>query len=189
MTERIENLLRQAGTMVDTADVPADCRAVAFAKVMDLLVGEQSLPSESSSPPGSDAATSWDWMATLGNKFNKTALELEDIVFANDDGSPLLGIDPAHLGNTVAECSRNVILLLVGVRQIGGIETTTASEVLREECKRLGVYDQSNFGSTLRSLKEWFNYTGSGASIVVRLKPGGHKAFRQLLERLSDGGH
>ena len=188
MNDAIERILTDAAAIVDATDVPADCRAMAFSKAVDLLAENRKPSGESSSKPagltdrGSEVIPSW--MNTLERVTNKTTVQLEEVFFADDDGVPLIGVDPDRLGDSIARCSRSAILLLVGVRQVGGIESATDSELLREECKRLGVFDQSNFGKTLSNMRDCFNFTGSGALRVVRLKPSGRKAFRQLCDDL-----
>ena len=73
---------------------------------------------------------------------------------------------------------------------MGMSESGTSSHVLRDECKRLGVFDTNNFGKTLNSMKDWLNITGSNKSKRVGLKPKGREAFRQLLsDLLSNDGH
>jgi len=180
----MEEILTEAAAMVDSIDLPEDYRAIAFSKVIDVLAKEPSGVSERSSTTEKVSQPTSDWMERLERGTNKTAEELEELFFAGEDGEPLLGVDLGRLGTNTAQCSRKIILLLVGVRQVGGIETTTASEILRDHCKDLNAYDQSNFGKTLSGLKPWFNFTGSGSSKIIRLKPSGRKAFQQLVESL-----
>ena len=191
MNERISAILSDAAAIVDTADLPHELREVAFSKAIDLLVGDLE-PSFSHGPVAQAVGGETPvvaWMAALETDTARTRVELDEIMFGDDDGDPLVGINPTRLGDNAAERSRRAILLLAGTRQVGGIEEGTRSNILREECKRLGVYDSSNFGATLNGLKDWFNITGSGGSKVVRIKPGGRDAFRQLIRDLLGDGH
>lgn len=191
INERIKAILSDAAEIVSAVDLPHEYREVAFSRTIDLLVGD-SEPSSSYGPHaqavGSETPAP-SWMAALEADTGRTRLELDELLFEDDDGDPLVGVNPTRLGDNAAERSRRVILLLAGTRQVGGIEEGTRSNILRDECKRLGVYDSSNFGTTLNNLKDWFNITGTGGSKVARIKPGGRDAFRQLIGDLLGDGH
>lgn len=188
MNGRIEDILTDAANIVESIEITADYRTIAFSKAVDMLAYGQAQIAKLATLTGGSTHPTSDWMNALGNAVGRTAEDLEELFFADDEDTPLLSVDPGRLGENTAQCSRNVILLLVGVRQVSGIETATASEILREECKRLGIFDTSNFGKTLSGQRDWFSFTGSGASKVVRLKPSGRRAFRQLVEDLLSNG-
>ena len=188
MNKTVETLLADAAALVDAADIPEDLRTVAFSKAVDLLAETSAIAPTSSPPstPESSTTESSGWMVALKTATERNLVELEEVFFANDDGEPLVGANPTHLGSNAAKRSRNAMLLLVGARQIGNVERTTKSELLREECRRLGILDSPNFSVTLSNLKDWFNITGSRKSKVVLLKPRGREAFRDLLANLLD---
>ena len=191
MTSAIKTLLEEAALIVAEAKVPDDLREVAFSRAVELLAADRADASSSTSTrtiESQDSAAP-EWMTALESATERTHEELESVFFPSSDGSPLVGVNPTGLGNSAAERARRTILLLAGVRQIGRVEQSTKSEVLREECKRLGVYDTANFGATLNNLKDWFNFIGSRHSKSVRLKPGGQEAFRCLVGDLLGDDH
>ena len=191
MSPEIHKLLADAVAIVEAANIPQDLRPVAFEKALELILSSQTNTdhkSDSSSPSQASSNLS-DWGSILSTATNLDLLALEEIYFPGNEGEPLVGVNPTGLGNNAAERTRKTILLLVAARQIGKIEDTTSAEVLREECKRLGVYDQTNFGTTLGNLRNWFNFTGSGSSRVARLKPSGRDAFLELIAELVNGSN
>ena len=191
MTETIKTLLEDAARMIEEASVPDDLREVAFSKAVELLAAERASASPGTSIVAierQDSAAS-DWMAALEAGTRRTRDELEDVFFLGREGQPRLGIDPIRLGSNAAERSRKAMLLLAGARQIGNCEQATSSDVLREECRQLGVLDPPNFVKALNGMKNWFNIAGSGKSKSLQIKPKGRDAFRQLLDGLlSDDG-
>ena len=191
MTDAIKALLEQSAQIVAEAKIPDDLRESAFSKAVDLLAAGRSYAPSSSSEitVEQEDPTALDWMTILEAATEKPRRELESVFFPNDDGSPLVGVNPSRLGASAAERARRTVLLLAGVRQIGRVEQSTKSAILREECKRLGVYDTANFSGTLNNLRDWFNLVGSGPSKSVRLKPGGRDAFRQLIGELLGDDH
>lgn len=191
MTQNIRTVLEEALQIVEESRVPDDLREVAFAKAVELLMAEgaSGLPSSSMIARDQQQSTPSDWMTKLESTTHKTQDELGNVFFFDGDGEPRLGVDPVRLGRNAADRSRKAMLLLAGARQIGDGEQATPSEVLREECKQLGVLDGPNFAKALNGMKNWFNITGSGKSKHLQIKPKGRDAFRQLLdELLNDDG-
>lgn len=190
MSDAIEALIAKAVSIVDAAKIPNDLRAPAFAKTVDLLTMDDAasatdVPSEPTMRHSNSSAT---WMQDVSVAADRNLVELEELFFMEDDEMPRVGVNPTRLGNSAAQRSRKIALLIAGARQVGNIEQSTTSESIREECKRLGVFDISNFGKTIGKLKDWFNITGSGSTKVLRIKPGGRDAFRDLIgELLGDG--
>lgn len=191
MSDDIRSVLIDALSIVDSANIPSDLRGTAFAKAVDLLIGKDTprIRRPSSELPAHHAGSSTSWMQEVAGAIDRDPEELEQLFFAEDDEMPLVGINPTRLGSSAAERTRNVALLLAGVRQVGGIEHATTSELIRKECDRLGVFDTGNFGKTISGLKDWFNITGSGRSKVLRIKPGGRDAFRSLIGELLGDSH
>ena len=188
MTDAIKTVLEEAALIVAEARVPDDLREIAFAKAVDQLVADRaSNPVRSLDERGE---TQLAWMITLESATQKTREELEEVFFESDDGAPLISVNPTRLGKGAAAPTRHAILLIAGARQVGMVESVTSSDHLRDECKRLGVFDTNNFGKTLAGMRDWLNITGSGRSKRVGLKPKGREAFRQLLDDLlsNDGG-
>lgn len=188
MSSAIEEIIADAVAIVEASSIPGDLRPVAFAKIMDLLAA-QSLQESSISGPDSDriaSVQSSGWMDALVAATSLPQLYLEEIFFVDNEGNPLVGIDPIRLGDNAAERARKIVLLLVCARQIGGMEQSTESKLLREECERVGVYDRGNFGKTLNGLKDWFHITGARSEKAVRLKPSGRDVFRGLVSDLTE---
>lgn len=192
MSDEIKDLLADAVSIVDDANIPSDLREIAYSKAVDLLAnrGAHGSRATSADPAGRRAESSASWIKALSIAMGRDPVELEEVFFSEDDETPLVGVNPIHLGDNAAERSRSVALLVAGARQVSGLEQATSSEVIRQECKRLGVFDSGNFSTTIGRLKDWFNITGTGKTKAFRMKPGGRDAFRALLDELlrDDGG-
>ena len=191
MNDEIKAVLTSAVSIVDEANIPSDLRETAFAKAVDMLVGNSRPGTRGTSPEltAHRSESSAPWMQELTTATGRSPVELEELFFPGDDELPLVGVDITRLGKGAAQRSRKVALLIAGVRQVTGIEQGTASGTIREECDRLGVFDSGNFGKTINGLRDCFNITGSGRTKVLRIKPGGRDAFRDLIGELLGDGH
>lgn len=172
--------------LIKTAGLPEHLEGIAFGRVLDLrlLARAPIEPTIETDEVESQMRTGPTWMNALATYTGATLTQLEEIYFDDDEGMPCVGVDVSTLGTNAASRTRKLVLLLAGARQVGGIEETTNSDVLREACKRYGVYDSSNFGGTLNGMTNWLHVQGPSRSRSVRIKPSGRDAFRELLAEL-----
>jgi hypothetical protein len=178
-------LLKQAVTTVEQASVPEDLRALAFAKILEIL-SEQSAPhrnadkephkdnregtSASSGPLGRIAAS-------LG-----ISPALVDRIFDENEGELRFTGDVSALGKSRTDKVQNLaILLLAGLRwsDLDGGSATT-DETVRAEVDRLTLLDVTNYTKQIAGLKPYVIITGSGRKATYKIKYDGIEKAKEI---------
>ena len=177
--------LKEAEQIVRSAELPECLQAIAFEKALDALLANDDSPNRLGNvSDGTTDLQGSDWMSALHEATNVPIDKLQDIYVSDESGYPLVTLDSSRLGKNKAERARKVVLLVVGARQVGTLESATDSSEIIEACKRLDVHDSANFGTTLGKMSDWFHILGTGRSRNVQIKPSGRNALRDLLEAL-----
>jgi hypothetical protein len=108
--------------------------------------------------------------------------KLEQLVHMDDDG-PHVSIPGRQLGKNNAERTRTVAQALAIVRGFGLAENGTLIDVIRAECERLKVYDQTNFARYMKAL-DGYVINGTGQNRRLRARGAGIAAFPNLVDSL-----
>lgn len=195
-TNRAAAILKAAAEAVKESGVPANLRAPAFEKAVDLLSpGEAERADITDDKQTEDkrkrkhdegAVDSTDLVPRIAAKL-KVDQQLVEDVYAVDDGELKVVVAASKLEKTKAGATKQLALLVAAGRQGAGLETWTQSDELREVAKDFGKFDVTNFGKQLRELDDPFNFTGSGTNIKVKVNRGGWEAATALVTKLAGG--
>ena len=105
-------------------------------------------------------------------------------VFELAGEEPELVIPPGRLGDKSAPATRQVALLVTGVRSALGLDTSTTH--IRAAAERLHVIDPANFNGTLSKMPELALLGAAGVKDrPVRLKTAGVARARELVSELA----
>lgn len=202
MSEASETL-RKAWAAVKEARLPEEIHEVAFREAVRLMVSSPTSPgARHAGEPGGNG----NWAAAGGKPgessngeggITVTEEEIYDRVVAQadierdkleqlvdlDDGVLRISIPGLKLGKTNAERVRAVAQILTITRGFGIEEGETSLQVIRTECDRLHLYDQSNFSSDIRALSGYV-ITGTGTNRRLRAKGPGIAAFPELVDKV-----
>lgn len=166
----ISNLLGEAYSELSRSELPEPLWPAALPTVLDLLLSptsaEAGTPSTQLQPPARSGGK--EWATILAGKVRVAASSLEE-VFDLEDGEPRLIVPPSRLPAQKAPAMKVVSLLVAAARQgIGADDGWTASAVLREACKEIGVFDRANYAAELTTV-DGLAFKGSGASRRVKV--------------------
>jgi hypothetical protein len=143
--ERVTDLLADAVAAVEAANVPEGLREAAFTGALQLLAGEQLAVARSGAvePPSAEQiAPRSDPVGAGSSVLDRVAagLELDSSkvvrLFDEKDGAPELIVKAKDLPTAKSDAARDIALLVMAARQLGGIEEYTEANVLRDACKR-----------------------------------------------------
>jgi len=197
------DVLKDAWSAVEKADLPREIQPIAFREAVRLLAS----PTASAEPTGragptgrpssgvrADAAGEpndgagggavsedeiYDRVArSTGADRNK----LEQVVHLDDDG-PRVSLPGIKLGSNNADRTRAVAQIITVTRGFGLDETETPLELIRAECNRLKVYDSANFSTQISKLNGYV-VSGSGQNRRLRAKSPGIQNFPALVDSL-----
>jgi len=173
MTE-IAQPTRKLLTLLDSMELPADLRPIAFGQMFKVVLSEargRTLPLRAASEPGPALLPP---TARSGAKF---ARFLADYNLTLESLGNIVDFESAHvlarnLGSTKAESQRRLaaVLALVNAHNTG--EFTVSREQLVGACKDHGVLDPTNFASNMSGVE--FN----GFGVFTRDPNGGYKVSR-----------
>jgi hypothetical protein len=199
----VSEVLQKAWTAVGEAGLPEQIQETAFREAIRMLIpgigaaadlprvrriegngGSMVIGSDGNSSNAGDGVTvSEDEMyAKVVAQTEVDQAKLEDLVHMDDDG-PHVSIPGLKLGRSNADRTRAVAQILTIVRGFGLGESGTLLDVIRAECERLKVYDQTNFARQVRAL-DGYVITGAGPNRRLRAKGPGIAAFSNLVDSL-----
>jgi hypothetical protein len=193
--EEVIETLRSASAAVNSAAVPDDLRAAAFKAAVRLLAwdavsGDRNAEASARQPPavGPQRATgSADsgsaLLERIGERVHVTADRL-GYVYAEDGRHVRVIIRSAKLAKAKAAGAQQVALLVMAGRQAAGIDDYTESSVLRDECKRYGKFDQTNFGKHMRALDDAVITQGKAQTTKRKLTDPGFDRAGELTTKL-----
>jgi hypothetical protein len=184
MDMSVSDILKRAAAEVESAGLPDDLRATGFAKAVDLLVAAaEDIPSPAArSPNGAPGDPYGEVAQALGIDVHAVT-EVFEIV----DGNAHVIVAPSRLPQQKAAAMRDVALLISTVRQTSGIdESWTATDVIRDECRALGVFDSANFASEISGLGALFSFKGTGRARLIRVNRRGYEQAGQRIAVLAE---
>jgi hypothetical protein len=198
-SDQLAEILKQAASAVDQADLPPELHTPAFEKAVDLLSGEggQPKPTEKGKQKGQKASrheksekaapVAEISLDAIAQKTEASIEHVED-VFGLDSGELKVVIPGSKLSKSDAGGSKQLAILLVAGRAATGLDPEwTASEEIREVCRSFGVFNTANFSKTLKALSDEFRFTGNKQAMKVRLTRKGWEAAGDLIAELAGG--
>src|SRR5947209_7719954 len=122
------SLVRQTLECLEAENVPSDLRAVAFAKVFDLLSGV-SLTSAAPEPPsasttsgsgGKPVVASDDWLEKISSRLGVSREQVEGVFFLDGDKLELV-VGHARFDTAKSRATEQIALLVSAGRQAAGL--------------------------------------------------------------------
>lgn len=200
-------VLKEAWSAVETADLPEKIHEVAFREAVRLIappVGTSAQPglvgklgrstsgaNASGGSPGGNGEQSGnaitmsegDLIQRVASGTGANPHAVETLIYL-DDGVLRLNLPGIKLGKNSADRTRTIAAVFTVVRSFGLDEDDTSVELVRDEAQRLKCYDSANFSSQLKAL-QGFVLKGSGNNRRIQAKGPGIKDFPDLVNKLS----
>jgi hypothetical protein len=182
MEEYLDDL-NEAYAIVRASGIPESLWPAAFAHVLATRGTVEPAHRDEASGP-TTLQDEGDWLGRLAKRLRLEQDTLVD-VFDLEDGEPRLIVPPSRLPRQRARAMRVVALLVASARQGAGIDDGwTATAVLRDACKEMGVFDQANFAAEITAV-EGLAFKGSGVSRHVKVTARGFEQAAAEIEQLS----
>jgi hypothetical protein len=177
----ISDILAAAARDVESARLPEELREAAFVKAVELRSGGLA---------GGPAETLADGpsgqLAAVAEKLRVDPETVSQVVEITSEGVEII-VSPSLLPRQKAAATRDVALLVTATRQAAGFdEGWTDTELIREQCRNLGVFDSANFATEVAHLGAFLNFKGSGRTRKVRANLRG---FEQAGMRMRELAH
>jgi hypothetical protein len=183
----IKDILAAAVRDVDDADVPRELREVAFAKAVDLRSGRTQERISPSLASGTAEGERDGLLARVAARFRIDEQALSEVLEVRDDEVSVI-VAPSRLPRQKAAAMRDVALLVTGARQAAGIDDGwTPTEVVREACRTIGVFDSANFASEIGAMGAFFGFKGSGRDREIRVNLRGFEQAGLRVTELAAG--
>lgn len=168
---------------MEKAGVPPELQEFAFKEAVSFLREGLGAPSaggaaqehSSSGKAGESAKASRDqhdgssFFAHLAHESGVSETDLRDVLRLADDKKVMVTPATRTLGSNKSEQARTVISLVASARGIGLRESPVNAEHVREELRRKGCYDRSNFARTHLGPLKGFN-AGDRNQIILTSK-------------------
>lgn len=189
MPDDIHVILADAAADVEKAGVPDDLRAAAFSAAIALRSGGVAHPAggpPAEGPTETGMRNPAEWQAAVAKALSVDVADVEE-AFDLVDGHMHLTIPPSRLAPQKAAAMREVALLVCTARQTASLEEDgyTSVDVIREECRDLGVLDAHNFAAEISRLDDTMSFRGTGRSRHLKVnRRGFEEAGRRLRELL-----
>jgi hypothetical protein len=161
---QVTDLVARALAVVKAAETPDALQEAAFTSALALLTGSPVQTSPGGNvgsgavgqhgqqpPPSSNGHTGSTMLDKIAVGLGLTAGQVVH-VFADKDGEPELKIRSSKLPSQKASGARDIALLVMAGRQLGGIDEYTDVEVLREASKHYSRLDSKNFAKHMKAL-------------------------------------
>lgn len=192
--DKVTELLKQAASAVDAAQIPQDLRASAFEGALNLLTDRKLLSSTGTVDDGSVSKTrqedgsedGLDPDAVLEKIAGRFNIDRDDVehVFRVVDGRLDLDVPASRLDSSTAGAARQITLLIAAGRQAAELDkTSTGMEDVRRICDEYGKYDVTNFSKHVKGLKDEMRITDDG----VRVNRHGFEQAAMLVQQLAGG--
>lgn len=186
-------MLKTALQAVEDANIPADLRAIAFTKAIDVLSGSDDTTTRSSRTGENGGGGGGGGPVTESDRLKKLADALSvpheriEMLYVEHDGDLQVAADPAQLGNSTNKRAGSIGLLIAAGRQLGGWdEGPTSDAAIRSEIDRLGLYDSTNYSKHMKELGAWFNVNGTSRSATYKLKFSGREYLKALAKEITE---
>lgn len=170
---------------ISSLDMPEDYKRISFKAALEGLqaVG---MPSALDVPLGTpnrqhvESKEDADLLAKVAHRSSLEVRVVADVVRA-DQGVLSLILPSRLLPNSMAAATRDLALLVAGVRQAAELEEWTPLNAIADVCRDYNVYDSKNFASTVTSMTDCFRVSGSGKSRSVRLTVPGWERWSEKM--------
>jgi hypothetical protein len=159
--QQVTDLISRALAAVKSAKTPPVLQEVAFTSALGLLIGSPAqLPHAGNvgaegkrphSPAKSNEETGSAMLDKIAIGLGLSAAHVVRL-FADKDGVPELKVKSSKLPPQKAKGARDIALLVMAARQLGGIDEYTEMDVLRDASKHYGRLDPTNFAKHMKVL-------------------------------------
>jgi hypothetical protein len=181
----IDAILSAASQDVEKAGVPDDLRAIAFAKAVDLRAAQGIAPNDPQAPQPPMGVS--DLAGRVAARLRVDASAVAEVIEVTQDSVDVI-VAPSRLPRQKAAATRDVALIVTSARQAAGIDDGwTSAEVVREQCRNLGVFDSPNFATELGRMSDVFGFKGSGRSRQIRVNMRGYEQAGLRIAELAGG--
>jgi hypothetical protein len=193
MKEGFTAILENALQITKEANLPPNLEAIGFEKTIDYLLGNHSgsdkqQRSRVTAPSGneSDADDSRSPLETIAQKLQVELSTVQEIFSFDADKGLQLIVGAGKLGPEKRAAMRLLAVLVVGGRQVGGLEEWTNLATVREVCDQFGRLDAKNFSTVMNGLDDIFGYRGKGgANRQMRINRSGWEELKTVMTNLS----
>jgi hypothetical protein len=183
----VVDILRAARDAVATAEIPEELRGVAFAKAVDLLSGPSGQigkPPLGNLPPSNDAGESAHSVTAVSRKLGLQVPVLESVYDLTDDAVTVV-IARSRLPEQKGPATKLLALLLAVGRQSAGYDDGwTATEVIRQQCSDVGIFDGNHFAESIGQMDDVFVHRGKGLRREVKVTQHGYEVAAREIRRL-----
>jgi hypothetical protein len=186
----LTDLLRTAAEIVERAELSPELKGAAFPHVLEVLTHD---PSSGKRPtnnppmaPAIDVASARAGsVATIATALSLDAETLEAI-YALNEGELEVIISSRKIAANRSEGTKELALLLVTGRQLGGWDQEgTSVELIRELARSYNTYQSNHFAETLKEMDDSIALVGPARSRRAKLLRPGHEAAKELIEKLA----
>lgn len=169
--QQVADLIHRALAAVKSAKTPPALQEIAFTAALGLLMGN---PIQLPKTGNSGAEGKWTHSPSNSNEetgsvmLDKVAIGLglnaKQVVhlFADKNGVPELKAKSSKIPSQKATGARDIALLVMAARQLGGIDEYTELGVLRDAAKHYSRLDSKNFAKHMKAL-DHCTITANGA--------------------------
>jgi hypothetical protein len=184
------DLLKEAVSAVDEANVPQDLREIAFTKVLEFLQANSDSSQAKNAQIFPEKSAGID-SGALSQIASKVGIEphLLDRVFEESKDGLIFSGDAKAFGSTKAKMVQGIVLLILAGRRWSGLDNgvTTSDEIVRAEVDRNSLLDVTNYGKHISALKPYVTITGTGKNATYKIKHDGLERAKQIVQSLVSG--
>src|ERR1700709_882936 len=185
---RIREVLIKALTEVDAADLSPELRPIAFRATLEALLRGSAVPVEhggAEKHPHVDAnAPARGELETLAHKL-KVQPEVVGEVYHLSEGKLEIIVGAGKISSSSSAATRELALLVVGGRQLAGLEEWTNLNEIREVAENFGKYDSPNFARCISQMDSVFSFRGKGRQREVKLNRVGLEELQKHVNKLT----
>jgi hypothetical protein len=176
----LEEILRDAVTVVERAGVPDDLRGVAFERVLSEMRVRGRDPSvERRADP--EATT---LHGRIGARLGVSAEEASEVYF-DEEGTLGIAVPASRLDRSKAGGTKQLALLLAAGRQAAGLEEWTSAADIRRVCDEFGRFDSRNFAAVLMEMDDVLQFRGNRQRREARVRRTGFEQAGSLVRSLA----
>lgn len=173
--EQLSQLIKDVAESVRAADLPDPWAVEAFK-----LVLAAGLAGEAAEPWGGSRSL----REVLAGRLGLPEAVLEDVIGV-EGGTLTVRVPADRLTTNKSAATRELALLVCATEQIGGA-AFTSSDSIRRTVVEYDRYDQKNFASSLKVLRDAVTVRGPSSTSQLRLTRLGWEQVALLVRRLAD---
>jgi hypothetical protein len=190
----VADILAEAISAVNDAQVPAELKEAAFAKAVDVIMARRTVETDAAmgtvTPSHTTAAARAVSAPAAGDLVGLVAARLRlnreavGEVFDVTDGRLNVIVSTRKLAAGKAPATKQLALLVATARQGADIEEWTDADEIRRFVEEYKRYDSANFAATLKEMDDIFRVKQSGRKISVKLSRPGWDRAAELINKL-----